>query len=569
MSLPPIRERPPVLPRHHHRAGSRTGGLERAFQALGRRWLTTWPRQAWDMPLVLPSRRHTQIVLGVGTVVALVNLWIILQADLDWVWADGRARLTIARSIIDNKQPGFTQFGNTWLPLHPAAMLPFIWIDWAYRSGAAGIGISVVSLVGTFYYTHRFVYVLTRSGAAAWVSIIALALSPNFMFMAGTPMSETPFSALTMGAFYYLVAWAKEPAGNQRALTMAGIFVGAGAMIRYEAWLFVPAGVAFMILSRLDFSVATPTRDWQRRMEAELLAFVSLAVFPIFLFIVYNWLIFGQPNAFLANNETAVAEQAAGLNLEGNLRNVTLNLVYTVFDNVGWLASGLTIVGLVVYGLLARRIVPFLALLLPACSLAFFALSLYQGGSVLRHDSVYEGFGLLNARYGVIAVPFAAAVIGVLASFGRLPTIIVISVIVVQFGAFMTSPQPVITVRDATQPGYRHFEATANLWNELYDGGDVLLSLRDHAQMIPATRLQLSDVMHEGVSQTTPNWEDTLRDPARYVRWIIIRTDGQGRLDDLISPILLERDFEQVGIVSLVGPTFTERIYKRRIDPLP
>ena len=121
------------------------------------------------MPLALPSRRHTQIVVAFGTLVALVNLWIILQADLDWVWADGRARLTIARSIIDNKQPGFTQFGNTWLPLHPAAMLPFIWIDWAYRSGAAGISISVISLIGTFYYTHRFVYVLTRSGAAAWV----------------------------------------------------------------------------------------------------------------------------------------------------------------------------------------------------------------------------------------------------------------------------------------------------------------------------------------------------------------------------------------------------------------
>src|SRR3546814_9559755 len=81
------------------------------------------------MPLALPSRRHTQVILGVAVLIAAVNLWIILHADLDWVWADGRARLTIARSIIDNKQPGFTQFGNTWLPLHPALMLPFIWID--------------------------------------------------------------------------------------------------------------------------------------------------------------------------------------------------------------------------------------------------------------------------------------------------------------------------------------------------------------------------------------------------------------------------------------------------------
>ena len=99
--------------RSYRGGGNRIGGIERSLQALGRRWLTTWPRQAWDMPLALPSRRHTQVILGVGVLIAAVNLWIVLQADLDWVWADGRARLTIARSIIDNKQPGFTQFGNT------------------------------------------------------------------------------------------------------------------------------------------------------------------------------------------------------------------------------------------------------------------------------------------------------------------------------------------------------------------------------------------------------------------------------------------------------------------------
>ncbi|MEX2372310.1 MAG: glycosyltransferase family 39 protein, partial [Dehalococcoidia bacterium] len=487
----------------------------------------------------------------------------VLQADLDWVWADGRARLTIARSIVDNKQPGFTQFGNTWLPLHPALMLPFIWIDWAYRSGAAGIIVSVVSLVATIYYLHRFVYVITRSAAAAWVAILALALSPNFMFLAGTPMSETPFAALTMGAWFYLVLWSKDPANNQRALTAAGLMVGAAALIRYEAWLFVPAGVAFMVMSRLPYG-ERPTGEWQRRMEGELLAFVSLSVFPIFLFVVYNWLIFGAPNAFLQNNESAVAQQASGLDLTGNVRNVTLNLGYTILDNVGWIASAVAVAGLAVYAVIARRPVALVALILPATSLAFFALTLYQGGSVLRHDSVYEGFGLLNARYGVIAIPAAAVGIGVLAAFGRLPALIAVVVVVAQFVAFMTSPQPVITVRDATQQGYRHFEATATLFNEVYDGGDILMSLRDHAQLIPAIDIHLDQVMHEGVSQTVPDWEDALRDPGQHVRWIVIRQDGQGQLDRLISPVLLERDFEEVGVVSLENPHFVERIYRVR-----
>ena len=153
---------------------------------------------------------------------------------------------------------------------------------------------------------------------------------------------------------------------------------------------------------------------------------------------------------------------------------------------------------------------------------------------------------------------------GAFASFGRLPAVLALVVVVVQFGAFMTSPQPIITVRDATQTGYTHFAATAELFDEVYDGGDVLMSLRDHGQLVPAVHLQLSDVMHEGVSQTTPNWEDALRDPAQYVEWIVIRENGQGKLDEVISPILLERDFELVGEVSLTNPTFVERIYHVR-----
>jgi len=536
-------------------------GIEAAVRGLGRRWLTDWPRRSWDLPLVVPSLKASRWIFALALVVAFVNLAIVIWADLDWVWADGRARLTIARSVIDNKQPGFTQFGNTWLPLHPAAMLPLVWIDWAYRSGAAGILVSTLSLAGCLFYTHRFVFVLTRSMGGAFVAAVALVLSPNFMFMAGTPMSETPFAALTMAAWYYLVLWTRDPS-QARALTVAGICVGAAAMIRYEAWFFVPAGAAFMVLSRIQKE--RPTPFWQTRMEGELLAFVSLAVFPVFLFIVYNWLIFDQPDAFLRNNEQAVLEQAIGLNLAGNLSNTSRVLGWTILDNIGYLAAATAALGFAVFVFVGRRPVVWIAMLLPAVSAAFFFYSIYSGGSVLRHDRVYEGYTLLNARYGVIAIPAAAVAIGVLGSFGRLPALAALAALGLQFGMFMLSPQPVITVRDATQSGYRHFEATARAFDEVYDGGDVLMAFRDHAQMLPAIHLHLDQVIHEGISQVSPTWEDAIADPGAYVRWIVIRENGQGKLDQLIPAILLERDFEVVREIQLDNPYFVERIYRIR-----
>jgi len=119
-------------------------------------------------------------------------------------------------------------------------------------------------------------------------------------------------------------------------------------------------------------------------------------------------------------------------------------------------------------------------------------------------------------------------------------------------------------VRDATQTGYRHFEATARAFDEVYDGGDVLMAFRDHAQMLPAIHLHLDQVIHEGISQVSPTWEDAIADPGAYVRWIVIRENGQGKLDQLIPAILLERDFEVVREIQLDNPYFVERIYRIR-----
>ena len=165
---------------------------------LGRNWIQLRPRTRWAAEPVVPARRASLVVFAIAATGALFALVAVVNADLELAYADARSRLTIARSVLDNQQPGLAQLGNVWLPLHMLAMMPTVWIDWMYRSGASGIGLSLAALVATAFYAHRYVYVLTRSHAGGLVAAATVLLSLNFLFLGVSPMSEVPFAALSV-----------------------------------------------------------------------------------------------------------------------------------------------------------------------------------------------------------------------------------------------------------------------------------------------------------------------------------------------------------------------------------
>src|SRR4051812_18338072 len=61
-------------------------------------------------------------------------------------YGDAESHLNIAKRIIDSLTPGFAQLGGIWLPLPHLLMVPFVHIDFLWRTGLAG---SIVS--GTAY----------------------------------------------------------------------------------------------------------------------------------------------------------------------------------------------------------------------------------------------------------------------------------------------------------------------------------------------------------------------------------------------------------------------------------
>ena len=515
--------------------------LREPWRGISRHWFRVRPRAHWSSPPVVPSRRVSLIVLGLAVAAAAADLAIVLDADLEWAWSDGWSRLTIARSIFDNQQPGLAQFGNTWLPLHMAAMLPTVWIDWMFRSGAAGILVSLIALVATTFYAHRFIFVLTGSQAGAAIGALALLGSLNFTYMAATPMSEVPFTALYTAGWYYLLCWAKgRTLGN---LVKAALFVAASAMVRYDGWFSLFVGVLFIAI----ISVNRADRRWSIRAEAEIIAFGAIVSFPVFLWAYYNWQIFGHPLSF-AFGESSTGfyvelAAAAGYSLKQDLARSMEVFGWTVFDNLGAVALITAVAGTAIGTIWLRRPGAVLALLLPASAIVFNVATLYLGGSVVQNQHVTPEFDLYNARYGVLVAPWAAIAVGVLASSGLIPALVAALAVAAQLVIF-TFSGPLITVSDATATGFDLSRETAARFNEVYDEGLVLIAYRDHSPMVPHTNVNLATFIHEGVNLREPSSRDAMRNPARYVRFIVVREGGLGNLEREITPGVLTRDFD-------------------------
>ena len=81
---------------------------------------------------------------------------------------DAKAHLVVARRILDSLTPEYSQIGAVWLPLpHILNLLP-VQIDALYRTGAAGVAISVLSFGLACFALARIVLRATGSRVGAW-----------------------------------------------------------------------------------------------------------------------------------------------------------------------------------------------------------------------------------------------------------------------------------------------------------------------------------------------------------------------------------------------------------------
>ena len=148
-------------------------------------------------------------VAGAAVLVSLFSFLYYLQRSDLLLYGDAVAHINIARRVFDSQTPGLLQLGTVWLPLPHLLMIPFIWSDTMWQSGAGGSIPSMIAyvlgVVGIFRLMRGMLETDVRTkpaaGVGAWAAAFAYGANPNLIYMQATAMTESVYLALFVWEF--------------------------------------------------------------------------------------------------------------------------------------------------------------------------------------------------------------------------------------------------------------------------------------------------------------------------------------------------------------------------------
>lgn len=490
--------------------------------------------------------RIFQRLAGIYRPESWVLLLAFLTAVLTTIWSytygyvtaygDAESHLNIAKRVIDSLTPGFAQLGGIWLPLPHIFLIPFVYFDWLWRTGLAGSIVSGIAFIISAIYIYKIAHLMTENKWASLASALVFISNPNVLYLQSTPMTELSLIAFFILSSYHFILFLKSE--ELLPLIMAALFGFSATLSRYDGWALVLMEVGILFLYYFPVAIGFRGKNlfkgaWPL-FEGRLILFSTLAFVGIALWLLWDFLILGDPLYFTHSQFSANSQQQSWLE-RGELpayHNIIVALKY--YFVTGMSSSGIFIFIAALAGMLAflfnretkNRFFIWLLLLVP---FFFNVATLFLGQSVIfipgLTPTTFE-WTLFNVRYGVMMVPFAAIFIGYLAhksgTFGRT---LLATLIVIQATLFFIGFSPVLALEDGTR-GLSSFIAkipdAQNFLRDNYDHGLVLLDDYARAISIIRTTIPMENIIYVG---NKPYWDESLREPEKYARWIVMQRD--------------------------------------------
>jgi hypothetical protein len=270
-----------------------------------------------------PSPRQSWIDRGVALKVFVVSLLanFAVALFLAYVWevgnADGLSRTANAWYVLYSRDPHLAAIGFVWPILPSLVQLPLLpFLRLIEHPELAGVLMSAASGAGTLAALSKVlgVYGVTGWTRLAWLLLIQV--HPQFLYLAASGLAETPFMLCLCLAILALLKVSR----SDTALAWLGASLAAAFFIRYEALALV-AGVAAVLVvlqrwaPRQDDQVegSLVVRRWPagrllvqwwprlgdwHALEGRLLAAMAPPAYAVFLWVLLNWLIMGDPLYF-------------------------------------------------------------------------------------------------------------------------------------------------------------------------------------------------------------------------------------------------------------------------------
>jgi hypothetical protein len=533
-------------------------------------------------------------VAGIAVLVSLFSFIYYFQHGGLLLYGDAVAHINIARRVVDSQTPGLLQLGTVWLPLPHLLMIPFLWFNSLWQSGAGGSIPSTIAYVfGVLGIFHLVRGVLesdlgTKPVALVGASVAAFAYgaNPNLIYMQATAMTESGYLALFVWAVVYFAEFVRslqksddtdQPDKKVGTALMRCAWCLAGAeLTRYDGWFFAGAVGSAVLLIAL--------RRWDnhslRRVATKFL--LGIALVPV-LWLAYNRVVYGNALEFANGPYSAKAiEQRVGapnpaFHNAGTaaiyfLKSAQLNMADGNWGRF-WLAAALLAFAIGAWKLRTQSA----SLLLLWVPLGFYALSIAYG-SVPLHVHTWWPFATFNQRYGLQLLPMFAVSTGVLTAgvfllgagwrhVGKLVAVMFALMIVSYASVWSLGPQ-------CLQEAQRNWDIRHNLNSAVQRAVEglprnsrFLMDLGEHVGVMEQAGIPLRQVVNNEnhrpwMRPTDPEglWERALADPPRYVDFVVA-FDG-----DVVDKNVNRANLTELTEIHASGQPYA-RIYAVRTAP--
>ncbi|HEX8996582.1 MAG TPA: glycosyltransferase family 39 protein, partial [Ktedonobacterales bacterium] len=245
------------------------------------------PASRWRFTLRVTHERAVTLLAAALSIAGFA--WYSAHGDI-LAYEDAVSHMMIARRVLFSPTPGLGQLGTVWPPFNHILMLPFVWIEPLYRSGLAGALPSMACYVIATLYLFRSAKLLFSSVAAGWVAAAIFALNPNTLYLQSTPMSELVLLGMIVLGLFHLFRWVETE--RVMDLVICAAAFAAGTLVRYDAWAL--AAVELLVIAFIAWR-----RHGAQAAEAMVWLYSMLAFAGCVAWVLYNWVLFGDPLYFL------------------------------------------------------------------------------------------------------------------------------------------------------------------------------------------------------------------------------------------------------------------------------
>lgn len=465
------------------------------------------------------KRHELMVVIFTLSLVSISSFIFYSYNGLAISYNDARSHLDIGRRVVEGLKPGVAQLGSVWLPLPHILMIPTIWNDFMWHSGLSGAIISMFSFVATGVIIYLFLKELGAGPFSRLAGVFIFVANINILYLQSTAMTELLLLATMSAGAYELLIWFKND--NILNLIKSAFFIMLSTLVRYDGWFLL--GFALLLIS-----IEVIRKKGYKVTEGVVIIFATLAGFGIFLWFIWNQLIFKDALYFIFGPYSAHAQQeqlaeAGNLMTKNNLLYSLKIYSYATLYNCNTFISLLAIIGAIILWLNKelKNSIKLAATVLLA-PFIFNIISLYLGMSVLFIQGL-SGNTWFNARYGILMMPSIAIFVGYLLDKTKTLRILLVCLILfVTFFTFVNSDA--VTIDDARVGASQKNVSEVSGWinrNAKNKEGFILISAASHDAIIFSSGLPMIRFIHEG---TGKYWLRATENPSRWARWIIMRT---------------------------------------------